>query len=1171
MRLDRIKIAGFKSFVDPTTIHLTSNLMGVVGPNGCGKSNIIDAVRWVMGESSAKHLRGESMADVIFNGSSGRKPVGHATIELIFDNTDGTLAGQFAKYNEVSIKRQVSRDGQSQYYLNNTRCRRKDVTDIFLGTGLGPRSYSIIEQGMISRLIEAKPEELRVFLEEAAGISKYKERRRETETRIRHTRDNLSRLNDLIEEIDKQIEKLDRQAKVAEKYKTCKTGERRLQAELLVLRLRRQELESESHVRQTQERETALEAAKAGQQSVETALEKDREQHIELTDQFNVVQGRFYAIGGEIARLEQSIQHNKELRHRQESDLKDAEHHTHELAEHIQADQQTQQRLTSELESLQPQAAQAAEADQKAQQRLTDADQAMQTWHQQWDAFTGRASEVSETAQVEKTRIEHMERTVVQIQGQMERQQDELRHLSESDLQGKISETEQREQEQAAQQQTLQSGLQELNQQLDALRAQHRQRADLLNETQTAQQTSKGRLTSLQALQQAALGKADDRLNKWLQEQGLWETPRLAQSLEVEPGWERALETVLGLNLEALCVNGLDAVMDVLSGLHDGALAVFDTAAEVTTPASANTDKQSLADRVQAPWDLTSLLNGIYIAESIEQALAMRAGLSAGESIILKDGMWLGCNWLRIASGDEQTSGVLEREQEIKQLSEQVTAREAELVTLTEAQQADREKIRAEEDLREQSQAQLNESHRQHAQSKAELDNLRLRSEQQKQRAEKLQNELEEQERQLQQEGGTLKAARHQLNVAVEQINTFANERDELNSQRSTLQTSLDEARLAARQAGEQAHQTSLDLQTRTSQQESIRQNLVRMESQLETLASRQREIQTALESGMDPIQVMQTELEKNLAQRVEVETELANARKHLEEVDEAVRQHEQQRSETEQQVQAIREQLEQERLQLREYEVRLATLQEQLDETGFDKTELLQELDEQATVDAWEEQVEQMARRIQRLGSINLAAIDEFAEQTERKLYLDSQHADITEALTTLENAIHKIDRETRTRFKETFDKVNSGLKEKFPRVFGGGHAYLELTGEDMLDTGVTVMARPPGKRNSTIHMLSGGEKALTAVALVFSIFDLNPAPFCLLDEVDAPLDDANVARFCELVKTMSDQVQFLFITHNKVTMAMANQLMGVTMHEPGVSRLVSVDVDEAVELAAV
>jgi len=1030
MRLDRIKIAGFKSFVDPTTINLTSNLMGVVGPNGCGKSNIIDAVRWVMGESSAKHLRGESMADVIFNGSSGRKPVGHATIELIFDNSDGTLAGQFANYNEVSIKRQVSRDGQSQYYLNNTRCRRKDVTDIFLGTGLGPRGYSIIEQGMISRLIEAKPEELRVFLEEAAGISKYKERRRETENRIRHTRDNLSRLHDLIEEIDKQIEKLDRQAKVAEKYKAYKNDERRLQAELLALKLRRQELESESHVRQTQECETALEAAKAGQQGIETALEKDREQHIELTDQFNVVQGRFYAIGGEIARLEQSIQHNKELRHRQENDLKDAAHHTRELSEHIQTDQQTQQRLNSELQSLQPQSAEATDADQKAQQNLTDADQAMQSWHQQWDAFTSRASEVSETAQVEKTRIEHMERTVVQIQGQMERQQDEMRHISESDLQGKIGETELREQEQAQQQQTLQSSLQDQNQQLDSLRDQHRQRADQLNETQTTQQTDKGRLTSLQALQQAALGKADDRLNKWLQEHGLWETPRLAQSLQVEPGWERALETVLGLNLEALCVNGLDAVMDVLTGLHDGALAVFDTAVEATPSATGQTGKQSLAERVQAPWDVTSLLDGIYIADNLELALAMRSGLSAGESVILKDGMWLGRNWLQIASGDEQTSGVLEREQEIKQLGEKVAARESELGALNEAQQLDREKIRALEDRREQSQAQLNEIHRQHAQSQAELDNLRLRSEQQQQRTEKLQQELEEHERQLQQEGETLKATRHQLNVAVEKINTFVNERDELNSKRSSLQSALDDARQSARQAGEFTHQVSLDIQTRNSQLESTRQNLVRMESQLETLASRQREIQNALESGMDPIQVMATELEKNLALRVEVETELANARKRLEDVDEAVRQHEQQRSEAEQQVQTMREQLEQERLQLREYEVRLATLQEQLDETDFDKAELLTQLDEQASVDKWEEQVEQMARRIQRLGSINLAAIDEFAEQSERKTYLDSQHADITEALTTLENAIHKIDRETRTRFKETFDKVNSGLK---------------------------------------------------------------------------------------------------------------------------------------------
>jgi len=1169
MRLSKLKLSGFKSFVDPTTVHFPSELTGVVGPNGCGKSNVIDAVRWVMGESSAKHLRGDSMADVIFNGSSARKPVAQASVELVFDNADGGLGGQYANYNEISLRRQVTRDGQSAYFLNGTRCRRRDITDIFLGTGLGPRSYSIIEQGTISRLIEAKPEDLRSFLEEAAGISKYKERRRETEKRIRHTKENLSRLDDLRDEIEKQLEKLKRQARSAERFKELREQERRVKAELLTLRYQSLHEESADRRKRIQENETALEAVMAELRAIEADLEKGREAHVEATDSFNEVQGRFYELGAEVARVEQAIQHGKETRQTQQEELEKTEQAWNEVQAHIKVDSQRLEQLAEALAENAPAREQARARADASRAKREAAEQAMQAWQGEWDAFNVRANETTQIAQVERTRIDHLERHLTQLMQRRERLEQERKQLDSQALEREITELESTAAERQQTANNLQEQLEALRTRIDELRESTRSQQRDLNQAQGEQQDIRGRLSSLQALQQAALGENEGEIKHWLDAQGLGDAPRLAKQLDVDSGWERAVETALGFYLEAVCVEGSDAVADTLADLKQGALSLVDTSANVA--GEAGNAGVPLTQKVRAPWSLNGLLSGVYVADSLSEALQMRPRLAAHESVVTRDGIWVGPGWLRVARDADGKSGVLEREKEINTLQEQLEVKQKLISDLESALEAGRGELQDAEAQREEMQVEANRAHRDFSDARAQFDARRTRLEQIHKRNEALQQEAGEIASQLSEDTKAVDEARARLHEALSTIDTLADEREQRAVQRDQLRSALDGARSEAQRDRDQAHELELKYQSMHTEQETTQQNLERMRGQQGHLQQRREELRQSLADGEAPLQKLGEELEVGLKQRHEVETELADRRRKLEAVEHKLREDEQKRHQKEQQAEQLRDRLGQEKLHWQEIKVRGETLLEQITESGFELAQLAEEMPEDAALEAWETEAESLAGRITRLGPINLAAIEEYEEQSARKQYLDAQHQDVTSALDTLENAIRKIDRETRTRFKETFDKVNIGLQAMFPRLFGGGHAYLELTGEDLLDTGVTIMARPPGKRNSTIHLLSGGEKALTAVALVFSIFELNPSPFCMLDEVDAPLDDANVGRFCEMVKEMSERVQFVFITHNKITMDLAHRLTGVTMHEPGVSRLVSVDVDEAVQLAAV
>ena len=1165
MRLNKVKLAGFKSFVDPTAVNLPSNLTGVVGPNGCGKSNIIDAVRWVMGEISAKHLRGDSMADVVFNGSSSRKPVGTASVELVFDNSDGQLAGQYASYTEVSLKRVVSRDGTSAYFLNGARCRRKDITQLFLGTGLGARSYAIIEQGMISRVIEARPEELRGFIEEAAGISKYKERRRETENRIAHTRENLERLTDVREEVDKQLRHLQRQAATARRYQALKQDERKLAAELLSLRLRDIEAETAERAARSSERETQLQGAIADLRATEAAIETARESFTDRSEALNQVQARYYQIGAEISRAEQSIQHARELRQRQRQDLEQIERGRADADQHLTRDQAQIDALSADLEQLDPQLQTARTQSEQSASALEQAEEAMQAWQESWEDFNRSARTASEKTEVEKARIEQLEHQLRRVQAQRERLTIEREHLAPDELHVRIEELGVAHAEVEQQGRLAAERLDAITTDYQRERERERELGEGLDRGRRELQEAHGRLMSLEALQQAALGLAQGKVGAWLTANQLAQRPRLAQQLSVDRGWERAVETVLGSYLEAVCIDQLDDIAARLDSLEAGSVTFI---AQSGTPVEAAGDH--LLAHVRGPGGVADLMNGIIAVDTSQQALARRHSLALGESLITRDGVWIGRDWLRVSRDQDVHAGVISREQEMRTLRQDLEAAQARKDELESQLATTRERVRELEQQRDATQAEVNRLHRQHTDSNAQLNSLRTRADQTAERLGQLTAELDELNADTERLQESLQVARSRLQEGLDEMHAFEEQRHELEGQRENLRQQLSSNRTQAHSDRDRAQQLALQLESRRSTLSSVTAGLDRLRAQLAQFQSRRTELQQQLDTGAEPLQILEHTLEEALQRRVGVEEELSQARSTLEEAEAQMRELDHQRSSHESRVEEARSHLEEARLAIQELRVRAESLLEQFRATQFDLETVRQELTADAQAATWEQSLAEVTQKIERLGQVNLAAIDEFKEQSERKEYLDRQFKDLTDALETLDAAIRKIDRETRSRFQDTFDRINAGLKDRFPRLFGGGHAYIELSGEDVLSAGVSIMARPPGKRNSTINQLSGGEKALTAVALVFSIFELNPAPFCLLDEVDAPLDDHNVGRFCETVREMSQRVQFIFITHNKTTMELASQLIGVTMHEPGVSRLVAVDVDEAMRMAA-
>ncbi len=1169
MRLSTIKLAGFKSFVDPTTLHLPTNMTGVVGPNGCGKSNIIDAVRWVMGESSASRLRGDSLTDVIFAGSSARKPVSQAMVELIFDNSDHTIAGEYAAFNEISVKRTVSRDGQSGYYLNGAKCRRRDITDLFLGTGLGPRSYSIIEQGMISQVIDARPEDLRVYLEEAAGISKYKERRKETETRIRHTRENLDRLGDLREEVGKQLEHLKRQARQAEQYTQIQAERKIRDAEWKALEFRALDARLQAMREGLSQEETRLQQLIAEQREAERELETGRVRREEASEALNRAQAENYEVGGTLARIEQQIAHQREMAERLHRAREETRHALEEIGAHISGDESRLESLQAAISGAEPQLEALREDDGLRQETLREAEEALADWQQRWEAHNREQNEASRAGDVERTRVDYLDRQSLEADRRREQLGAERSALDLAALSDAFEDIALRHEEQKLALEGLTDTLDARKQAALDLQDQQRSIQNELSDVRKQAQEARGRLSSLETLQHAALGQEQGAAVEWLRRRGLDAAARVGEQLVVEPGWENAVEAALGQLIEGVLVEApghsiASELVEALGDLGEGRLALVSAQA-----GEGDFAPTSLAAKVQGPLAVRRMLARLHVAESLPQARELQARLGDGESVITRGGERLGAGWVRVLRSGAAKQGALLREREIKALRAAIEDLQAREHGLEEALASGRERLLAAEQQREDAQRQLYAAHRSASELAGQLQSQQGRVDTARNRIGKIDAELAQLVETIDSSARQAREARSKLEDAVGRMAELEAARNALEAERRTLTEARDAARAAARESRDTAHALALTLESQRAQAVALAQALQRMGGQRGQLDARLGELAAQLSDGDAPVVALEQQRQAALEQRVLAEQALAAARSTLEGIDNDLRAFERTRHERDEQALAQREKIAQRRLDQQALAISAEQLAAAVAEAGFAMDEVIASLAEDATVPAWEKMVTDFDAKLRRLEPVNLAAIQEHAEAAQRKEYLDAQDADLSSALETLEEAIRKIDRETRGRFKDTFDRVNSGVQELYPRLFGGGHAYLELTGEDLLDTGVAIMARPPGKRVSNISLLSGGEKAMTAVALVFAIFRLNPAPFCLLDEVDAPLDEANVGRFTAMVSEMSEQVQFLFVTHNKATMEAAQQLSGVTMREPGVSRLVSVDLAEATRLA--
>jgi len=1173
VRLTQLKLAGFKSFVDPTVIPVPSQMVGVVGPNGCGKSNIIDAVRWVLGETKASELRGESMQDVIFNGSGNRKPAARASVELVFDNSDGRAAGQWSTYAEIAVRRVLTRDGTSSYYINNQQVRRRDIHDIFLGTGLGARGYAIIGQGMINRLIEARPEELRVFLEEAAGVSRYKERRRETENRLADTRENLTRVEDILRELSTQLEKLEGQAEVARQYRELQADGEKKQHALWFLKESAAREERRRGMQEIEQAQTELEAAIAGLRAGEAALESRRQAHYAAGDAVHAAQGALYEANAQVSRLEAEIRHVVEARNRLQARKAQLQE---QIAEWDSQQAHCTEQIAQAEEDLAAGAARAEEARlaaEQAQEGLPAVEARVR------EAAAGRDGMRSALARVEQDLAlaaqaqRESDRQLQMLDQRRERLEQELRELHVPDA----ARIEQLAGDKAA----AEDQLQEAQDELAALEGRLPEADAERGRAQQAAQEEAQSLARLEA-RLAALAKLQEDVQKqgalepWLAKHELSSMGRLWQKLHIENGWETALESVLRERMAALEVRSLDWARAFADDAPPARLAFYQLPTAAPAPAAA-AGLAPLAGllRITDP-DLRTLLNDwlrdVYTADDVAQAVAARASLPPGGQFVVKSGHLVDAHGVRFYAADSEQAGMLARQQEIENLQREIKARQ--LI----ADQARAAVARAEAAWQQVSQAlaparqRVSEVTRRLHDIQLEYARLQQQAEQSGERGARLRDDLAE----LAAQQEELRATREDAEARFET----------LDAELAEHQTRFSDAEMAGEELAAQAEAARSrlrDLERAAQEAEfaerGLRARITELQRNLQLAGEQSRRAGAELETVESELAALddaaaQAGLQDALELRAEREEALSRARIEMDTLAAQLRGADEERMQLERSLEPRRARITE--LQLQEQAARLAEEQfsEQLDARQVDREALAAELPtlppEWQRANWLQSEVQRISRQVESLGSVNLAALDELNASRERKGFLDAQHADLLSAIETLEDAIRKIDRETRQLLQETFDTVNGHFGELFPKLFGGGEAKLIMTGDEILDAGVQVMAQPPGKRNSTIHLLSGGEKALTATALVFALFRLNPAPFCLLDEVDAPLDDANTERYANLVSAMSEQTQFLFISHNKIAMQMAKQLVGVTMQEQGVSRIVAVDIDSAVQLAA-
>lgn len=1161
MRLTKLKLAGFKSFVDPTTIALPGQLVGVVGPNGCGKSNVMDAVRWVLGESKASELRGESMQDVIFNGSGTRKAVSRASVELVFDNSLGRIAGQWSQYAELSVKRLLTRSGQSEYYINNLHVRRKDITDLFLGTGLGPRAYAIIGQGTISRIIEAKPDELRVFLEEAAGVTKYKERRKETEHRIADTRDNLTRVEDIRMELGSQMERLEGQAAVARQYREYNDDLIRKQQLLWLLRRNDAAAERDRLAREVERASIDLEAQNSALRETEARLEEAREGHFSASDGVHRAQSDLFAANAEVARLEAEIRHRRESQHEYESrlaQLTDDKAHWLEQVEMLNADHERWLELLALADDRVEQGEMRLAAQQERLPLAEDAHADAQSAVNEQRAELARADQ---RLQVELANRGHAQRSLQIIAGRRDRLAQEREALPVPDH----DEFEFKQETLAELRERIaleQEGIAAKQQELPRLEQERRAVLADVQHVQKERAEAHARRAALEQLQKRVQG--DGKLGDWLHRHRLDHHQPLWKSMHVDAGWEDAVEAVLRERISALTADvadpswGKDRPGSKLTLLLpvDGAVA---DVAEDRLLAKIRCDDPAIT-AILADW-----LGEVRTVPDLPYAMLHRAELRGSACFVTPGGDVVDRQSVTLFAPDAAGHGLLERQREIEELGGLIAQREdrveqeqARLVEIEErmadAQSALQEARRHLDDLQEQAHA-------------IQVETLKLA-----QALDRFRERQAQIDASLAEMAAEEETENERLFVADENIEAQREQIRELQLVMDSVQARFEQAEQALRDEREQVSGVERELREAQFSQRECRNKIDEITRGRELARKQIDRIVDELARCAESAEAMQAEdlepkLQEALDQRVSREQAMAGARDALEAATTALRELEEQRMKVEQSLDPMRARIGELRLKEQAASLNYDQLAAQLAEVQADEQSLAADL-ASARPGPLQSAITGLQRSIEALGAVNLAALDELESARERKGFLDAQSEDLAQAMETLENAIRRIDRETRDLLQSTYDAVNKSFGELFPILFGGGEAKLIMTGEEILDSGVQVMAQPPGKKNSTIHLLSGGEKALTAIALVFSMFQLNPAPFCLLDEVDAPLDDTNTERFCAMVRRMSTNTQFLFISHNKIAMEMAQQLVGVTMQESGVSRIVEVDMEEALRM---
>jgi chromosome segregation protein len=1169
LRLKQINLAGFKSFVDPTHIPVPGQLVGIVGPNGCGKSNVIDAVRWVLGETSARHLRGENMQDVLFNGSGQRQPVNRASVELVFDNSLGRAGGQWSSYAEISVKRVLERGGEATaYYINNIHVRRRDVADIFLGTGLGSRAYAIIEQGMITRVIEAKPEELRVFLEEAAGVSKYRERRRETELRLADTRENLLRVEDIRQELAQQIEHLQAQAEVAKRYHDLQERLRTAQGLLWLLRKQEAAAARARCARELERLALELEAGTARLRETERRLEALRVQHQQVADALHAAQGAYYEANAETARLEQEIAHQRENRSRVEREIAELEAQLARDRDQLAAAQaslvQWQEELGRARERLtRCEAAAAEEAD-----KLPVAEEAFRATRNRYEALQRALAQCEQALEVEQTKLVHATQWLEQLAQRAQRLHEERRAQPVPDA-TRLAELRLAIAREEAALSAAREQLACCEQELPLAENTQRERDAALEAAGQRVAALQARLNALVQLQQRLARGAGTE--EWIERHGLARARRAWQGMRIEGGWEDALEAVLRERLDAIALDELGQAARWFAEPPPAKLALYVPGLPDSPPEAPPTGLEPLLRYVRChdaglQAVLAEWLWGVYVVSDPEAAFAARGHLPAGAILVTREGHIVTRHGVSFHAPDSELHGVLSRQREIEELERALQEESAGLALLREAAAAAGSRVEEQRARMDELRAAIAGLQQRHHALQLEALQLAGLEERIRQRAQRIAEELAE-------IGSQQSAAAASQSAAQARIAELRVQTAELREQLALAtdlyrraETVLELQRQAWQRAREQVQQATFDKTLCENKIEEI-ENTIRAVSENSARLAAALEARCAERASHDDTPLLDR-LQQALALRAQREQALARARDTLQGVEASLRASDEERQGIELELEPLREKIGEARL--KEQEARLSEEQYagQLAQAGAREEALVRLLEKGARAGALQSEIARLAEEIEALGAVNLAALEELDAARARKDYLDAQSRDLSEAMATLEDAIRRIDRETREKLQHTFDEVNRHFGELFPALFGGGHARLTLTGEEILDAGVQVTAQPPGKKTTSIHLLSGGEKALAALALVFALFQLNPAPFCLLDEVDAPLDDHNTERFCELVKKMSKHSQFLFISHNKITMEIAEQLLGITMQEPGVSRVVAVDIEEAMKL---